>query len=112
MGTLGVVGAGTMGSGIAALGCVAGERTLLFDPVEGAAAKGAERARKELAGGAERGKWKAGREELLEVVDSIEGLAPCDIVIEAAPERLPLKQELFGQLRALAPEAVLASNTS
>ncbi|HEY8638256.1 MAG TPA: 3-hydroxyacyl-CoA dehydrogenase family protein [Solirubrobacteraceae bacterium] len=112
MGTLGVVGAGTMGSGIAALGCVAGERTLLFDPVEGAAEKGAERARKELAGGAERGRWEAGREELLETVDALEGLAPCDVIIEAAPERLPLKQELFVALRALAPEAVLASNTS
>ena len=48
------------GRGIAALGCVAGRDTVLYDPIPEALAKGEERARKELAGGAERGRWTPG----------------------------------------------------
>jgi 3-hydroxybutyryl-CoA dehydrogenase len=109
---IGVVGAGTMGSLIAALGCVAGRETLLHDPIAEALEKGVERARTELAGGAERGRWDAGLEERLRPAPSLEDLAPCEIVIEAAPERLELKRDLFAKLRALSPEAVLATNTS
>ena len=55
--TIGVVGAGTMGSGIAQLAAFSGARALLVDPVPGAAERGAERARAGLAKGAERGRW-------------------------------------------------------
>jgi 3-hydroxybutyryl-CoA dehydrogenase len=48
----------------------------------------------------------------LRAVDRLEDLAGCDIVIEAAPERLELKRELVARLGAVAPGAVLASNTS
>jgi 3-hydroxybutyryl-CoA dehydrogenase len=109
---LGVVGAGTMGSLIAALGCVAGRDTLLHDPIPEALAAGIERARKELAGGAERGRWDAGLESRLRAAETLEDLSACEIVIEAAPERLDVKHELFGKLRRLAPEAILATNTS
>jgi 3-hydroxybutyryl-CoA dehydrogenase len=109
---LGVVGAGTMGSLIAALGCVAGRETLLYDPIPEALAKGMETARKELAGGAERGRWDAGLESNLRAAESLQDLSGCEIVIEAAPERLDLKHEIFGALREVAPEAVLATNTS
>src|SRR4051812_49702995 len=109
---LGVVGAGTMGSLIAALGCVAGRDTLLFDPIPEALEKGVERARKELAGGAERGRWDAGLESKLRTAGSLEDLAQCEIVIEAAPERLDLKHELFGTLRGLSDDVILATNTS
>jgi 3-hydroxybutyryl-CoA dehydrogenase len=109
---LGVVGAGTMGSLIAALGCVAGRDTLLFDPIPEALEQGIERARKELAGGAERGRWDAGLEAKLRPAGKLEDLRDCEIVIEAAPERLDLKHELFTALREVAPEAILATNTS
>ena len=52
-----MVGAGTMGAGIAQLACLAGSRTLLHDPVPEALESGAERIRDGLAKGAERGRW-------------------------------------------------------
>lgn len=114
---IGVLGAGTMGSGIAQLAARSGARTLLHDPVPPALAKGAERAvqglRKEAA------KGRLGPEQAdaacarLEPVDSLAAFADCDLVIEAAPERLELKHELYGRLSEIvAPNCVLASNTS
>jgi 3-hydroxybutyryl-CoA dehydrogenase len=101
-----------MGSLIAALGCVARRETLLYDPIPEALRKGVETARAERAGGAERGRWDAGLERHLRAVESIEDLAGCEIVIEAVPERLDLKHEIFGALRDFVPDAVLATNTS
>lgn len=114
---VGVVGAGTMGAGIAQLACLAGARTLLQDPVPDALARGAGAVRANLAKGAERGRWSAGDAEAaaarLEPVDSIAALAPCEVVIEAAPERLDVKRELFARLSEIvAPDCVLATNTS
>jgi 3-hydroxybutyryl-CoA dehydrogenase len=110
---LGVVGAGTMGAGIAQLGCAAGMRTLLHDPVADALAGGADRVRGGLERWVEKGRVEDGAAGLLETVDSLEGLASCELVIEAAPERLELKRELFAELsRVCGPDAVLASNTS
>ena len=57
--TLGVAGAGTMGSGIAQLGCVAGMRTLLHDPVEDALQRGSERITRQLDREVERGRMTA-----------------------------------------------------
>jgi 3-hydroxybutyryl-CoA dehydrogenase len=114
---LGVVGAGTMGAGIAQLGCLAGMRTLVHDPVPGALERAADYVRNGLAKGAERGRWSpedadaaAGR---LELCERLEDLAECGLVIEAAPERPDLKRELFEKLSAICgDDAVLASNTS
>ncbi len=115
---IGVVGAGTMGSGIAQLGCLSGARTLLHDPFPEALERGLSRIREHLSRGAERGRWSseaaaaaAGR---LEGVSSVEELAPCELVIEAAPERLEVKQELFGGLSegVVSEDCVLATNTS
>lgn len=113
--TLGVVGAGTMGSGIAQLGAQAGMRTLLFDPQVGAAARGADRARAGIARLVERGRLDGDAAQIgarLEVVDTLDALAPCELIVEAAPERLAVKHELFARLSRVAPAAVLASNTS
>jgi 3-hydroxybutyryl-CoA dehydrogenase len=109
---LGVVGAGTMGAGIAQLGCAAGMPTLLHDPVPKALEEGAARVRAGLAKWADKGRAEAGAAELLQPVESLGQLAPCELVIEAAPERPDLKRELFAELSALAPDAVLATNTS
>ena len=62
---LGVVGAGTMGAGIAQLGCAAGMETVLHDPVPEALERGAEQVRKGLAKWAEKGRADAGAAELL-----------------------------------------------
>ena len=115
---IGVAGAGTMGAGIAQLGALSGARTLLHDPVPEALARGEAQIRRHLERGAARGRWSeadaqaaAGR---LHTVGSLEEFAPCELVIEAAPERLELKRELFGRLaeHVVAEDCVLASNTS
>ena len=97
---LGVVGAGTMGAGIAQLGCLAGLETLLHDPVPGAL---------------ERGEYsiRMGLGARLTLRELLEDLAGCELVIEAAPERPELKRELFERLSEICgDDAVLASNTS
>ncbi|HEX5898059.1 MAG TPA: 3-hydroxyacyl-CoA dehydrogenase NAD-binding domain-containing protein [Solirubrobacteraceae bacterium] len=108
---IGVVGAGTMGAGIAQLAAAAGARTLLHDPVPDARDHGLA----QIADGLER--WRAkGRlvREPGEVAGAADlaALAQAGLIIEAAPERLELKRELFTALSAIAPGAVLASNTS
>ena len=113
MTTIGVVGAGTMGAGIAQLAAAAAFRTLLHDPVPEALDRGAESARRGLAKWAEKGRVGAGAAELLETASDLDDLAPCDLVIEAAPERAELKRDLFGALSLLCgDEVVLATNTS
>lgn len=113
---IGVVGAGTMGGGIAQLAAqAAGADTLLFDPARGAADAALGRIDAALERGVGRGRWSAeeagaarGR---LRIVPTLDDLAACDLVIEAAPERLEVKHELFARLAEVTP-AVLASNTS
>jgi 3-hydroxybutyryl-CoA dehydrogenase len=116
--TIGVAGAGTMGAGIAQLGCLSGARTLLHDPVPEALDRGLERIRTQLVRGAERGRWSsdeaAAAIERLEPAAAMDDLAPCELVIEAAPERLEVKRELFRRLSedVVSEECVLATNTS
>jgi 3-hydroxybutyryl-CoA dehydrogenase len=114
---IGVVGAGTMGSGIAQLAARSGARTLLHDPLAEALQRGAARARDGLAKEAAKGKLSAEEADAaaarIEPVEALEAMAECELVIEAAPERLDLKHELYGRLAEIvAPECVLASNTS
>jgi len=114
---VGVVGAGTMGGGIAQLAVLAGARTLLHDPDHAALDRGVETLRANLAKGAERGRWSATEAEAasarLEPTYTLEALEACELIIEAAPERLDLKRELFARLAEIvSPTCVLASNTS
>ena len=114
---VGVVGAGTMGAGIAQLGCLGRFETYLHDPVADALAAGATRLRDALVKGTERGRWSAAAAEAaaarLREAHGLEDLAGCELVIEAAPEDLDLKRELFGRLAAVCgAEAILATNTS
>jgi 3-hydroxybutyryl-CoA dehydrogenase len=114
---LGVVGAGTMGAGIAQLGCLAGMETQLHDPIPEALEKGTASIHANIDKGAERGRWSpddaAAAHELLTPAASLGELAGCELVIEAAPERLELKHELFAELGEICgPDAVLATNTS
>jgi len=110
---LGVVGAGTMGAGIAQLGCATGMSTRLHDPLPDALAAGERRVRDGLRRWAEKGRVDEDAASLLETVAGLEGLEGCGLVIEAAPERPELKRELFGELsRVCGADAVLATNTS
>lgn len=116
MSRLGVVGAGTMGAGIAQLGCLGGFQVSLHDPDAQALGSASDRISSALAKGAGKGLWSA--EEAARAVGALktvafEGLAGCDLVIEAAPEDLALKRELFARLEeTCGPDTVLASNTS
>jgi 3-hydroxybutyryl-CoA dehydrogenase len=114
---IGVIGAGTMGAGIAQLACRAGARTLLHDPIPEALERGAEKVRAGLSKEAEKGRLSqqdaTAASERLQTVDSLEALAPCELVIEAAPERPELKRELYERLSEIvSAECVLATNTS
>ncbi|MGA2010662.1 MAG: 3-hydroxyacyl-CoA dehydrogenase NAD-binding domain-containing protein [Solirubrobacteraceae bacterium] len=114
---LGVAGAGTMGAGIAQLGCVAGITTLLHDPDRDALARGRERIERQLERGVQRGRLTAAaardaRERLVAAAD-LDELSSCELVIEAAPERAEIKRALFAALsQIVSPECVLATNTS
>jgi len=112
-----VVGAGLMGSGIAAQCALAGHPVVLEDVSDAFVDAGLGRARRALDHAVERKEVDgARRDEALGRIAravGIEGAAAAGIVIEAAPEDLALKRALFRDLeRVVGPEAVLASNTS
>ncbi|HLI58936.1 MAG TPA: 3-hydroxyacyl-CoA dehydrogenase NAD-binding domain-containing protein [Solirubrobacteraceae bacterium] len=114
---VGVCGAGTMGAGIAQLVCQSGATALLHDPDAAALARGQARIRAGLARSAERGRLTGEQAERaaarLRAVDGIDGLRDAELVIEAAPESLSLKAELFKRVAAVVgTECVLATNTS
>jgi len=113
---IGVVGAGTMGQGIAQVLMTSGFEVQIFDVAEVAL----ERARSAINKGLEKlvAKQRLSEEERQAAVQrlatlmALEGLAGCEIIIEAAPENPKLKERLFRDLSTLAPNAILASNTS
>ncbi len=115
---IGVIGAGTMGAGIAQLAARSGARTILHDPLAEALARGAKYARDGL--GKEAAKGRLSSEEAdaaaarIEPVDDLAAFSPCELVIEAAPERLALKHEIYARLseEIVDAECVLATNTS
>ncbi len=112
-----VVGAGIMGSGIAAQSALAGCAVTLEDVSEELARRGLENARRALDSAVRRGRVSpASRDEALANIDTAIGLRRADaaqIVIEAAPENLELKRAIFAELEGAAhPSAILATNTS
>ncbi len=114
---IGVVGAGTMGAGIAQVAALGGYETRLHDPLKDALDTGIDRLHRALAKGATKGLWsEADAESAGDRVGAAKHLADlceCDLVIEAAPEDLGLKRELFASLAATCgPKAILATNTS
>jgi 3-hydroxybutyryl-CoA dehydrogenase len=114
---IGVVGAGTMGAGIAQVAALGGYETRLHDPIGTALETGMRRLHQSLAKGASKGMWSDAEANdastRVGATKSLGDLGECDLVIEAAPEDLELKRELFAALAdACGPEAILASNTS
>jgi 3-hydroxybutyryl-CoA dehydrogenase len=114
---IGVVGAGTMGAGIAQLAARSGAQTLLWDPAGDALEHGLARAREGIAREVARGRLSeeeaSGARERLLTTSGLEELAPCELVIEAVPERLEIKHALWRELGPIVSErCVLATNTS
>ena len=113
-----VVGAGTMGTGIAQVAARAGYRTEIFDVAAGAGPRALERVAESLARAVEKGRCTSQeREESLRrltVANDLDGSAAlADLIIEAAPEDLELKKQLFARIsKSARPEAILATNTS
>lgn len=118
IGTVVVVGAGTMGRGIAQVAALAGLRTVLTDLSAEALAKASASIASSLEKGVEKGKTpreaaEAARSLLSTSTDLAAAAAAADLVVEAVFEDLALKEDLFRRLDAAAPPAaILASNTS
>ncbi|MBB5715165.1 3-hydroxyacyl-CoA dehydrogenase NAD-binding domain-containing protein [Sphingomonas aerophila] len=117
MNTVGVIGAGQMGAGIAQVAAQAGYRVLLSDVSRERAEAGKAGIAKQLARQVDKEKITADARDtalaLIEPVDALSAMAPASLVIEAATEREPLKRQIFTEVGAvLASDAVLASNTS
>lgn len=117
MQTIGVIGAGQMGAGIAQVSAAAGARVLLADVSVERAEAGKAGIAKALDRLVAKEKLAVGESEdtlaRIEPVGSLEAMAPCDLVIEAATEREAIKRQIFGEAgKVLGADAILASNTS
>ena len=115
---VGVVGAGTMGHGIAQVAAMAGYSVKMYDVEPEFLERATERIRGNLEKGVELGKVDPGtRDRVIRAISTTTVLAEvadgADLVIEAAPEDAALKAEIFAELDSAAPpHAILASNTS
>ncbi|MCB1043111.1 MAG: 3-hydroxybutyryl-CoA dehydrogenase [Acidobacteria bacterium] len=115
--TIGVVGAGTMGNGIAHVFAQAGFNVILNDIKDEFVAKGMGTITKNLQRNVDKGRaTEADRDSVLARITcstNLNDLAACDLVVEAIIEQLDIKLELFRKLDAILPQhAILASNTS
>lgn len=116
--TIGVIGAGTMGRGIAYAAALGGYRTILEDVMPETLANGTAWIKRALEEGVTRGKVKpeesAAALARIETVSTVEeACREADFLIEAVPEEMELKLELYTLFDKFArPKAVLASNTS
>lgn len=112
-----VVGAGTMGAGIAQVAALHGFSVSLFDIEDDLVHRALERIRASLHKGVQLGKVSAADADQalarIRAAAALEDCAAARVVVEAAPEDLHLKRDLFRRLDALAPpDCLLASNTS
>jgi 3-hydroxybutyryl-CoA dehydrogenase len=114
---VGIVGAGTMGSGIAEIVASKGIPVTFVEIDEDAVERANERIRASLDRQVNRSRIDLGERDA--ILGRIHGdvdygaLADCDLVLEAVPEKLDLKQEVFEQIDAvIRPDAIIATNTS
>ncbi len=117
MKTVGVIGAGQMGAGIAQVSAQAGYAVLLSDVDQARAEAGKAGIAKQLARAVEKEKITAADAEAalarITCVGGTDAFAPCDLVIEAATEREAIKRQIFESVgKVLRADAILASNTS
>ena len=108
-----VVGAGTMGAGIAQVAAVAGHPVIVYDAVGGAATRAPDAIRDRVTRLVEKGRLEGPVDLRLEVAAELGDLAQARCVIEAVAEDLAVKRALFADLeKVVAPDCVLATNTS
>ncbi len=112
-----VVGAGTMGAGIAQVAAQAGHRVLLYDAQAGAVERAVGNIERLLQRGVEKGRLTESERDRtlrrLVAAGSMGDLAGAGLAIEAVVEDLEVKRSIFGELQSLLPDdAILASNTS
>jgi len=115
--SVGVLGCGLMGSGIAQVSAQAGFPTVVREVAQAPLDKGLAAVRRFLQGGVDKGKLAPAEMEKtlanLRGTTALSDLAECDLVIEAVSESLALKKELFGALDDICgPSTIVASNTS
>jgi 3-hydroxybutyryl-CoA dehydrogenase len=115
--TVGVLGCGLMGAGIAQVAAAAGFRTVVLEVNEAFLTKGMGRIEKFLAGGVDKGKMTA--EERDRILGNLSGttqytdMKDCDLVIEAIVENVDEKRKAYAQVEAVVgPHCLIASNTS
>lgn len=115
--TVGVVGCGLMGSGIAEVCARSGYDVVVREINDELLQKGMDRIKRSMSRGVERGKFT--QEEMNAALARIKGttemgdFAPCDLVIEAVVENMGVKKEVFAELDGICPpHAILATNTS
>ncbi len=114
---IGVIGAGTMGSGIAQVAASAGHKTILLDANQAALEKAEKGMKATLAKLIEKGKMKEADAESIQsriqYSTSIKDFKNCSLVIEAIIEKIEVKQQLFSELERIVDEdCILATNTS
>ncbi|MES2289035.1 MAG: 3-hydroxyacyl-CoA dehydrogenase NAD-binding domain-containing protein [Pseudomonadota bacterium] len=117
MKTIGVIGAGQMGAGIAQVSAAAGYRTLLSDRDVALAEKGKAGIAKALGRLVEKEKLTSEARDAtlakIETVGDTSGFGDCDLVIEAATEREEIKRAIFADVgKVMRADAILATNTS
>jgi 3-hydroxybutyryl-CoA dehydrogenase len=115
--TIAVIGAGTMGHGIAQVAAAAGFRVWLYDVDRESLARGISSIEANLAKGIQRGKLaEDDRDRTLQLIHGTTNLKECaaaDLIIEAAPEKLELKKDILRQLEFASDHPfIFASNTS
>ena len=115
--TIGVIGCGIMGSGIAQVVAQSGYRTIVREVDDETVAKGLGRIKTSLAAGVERGKVSRGERDTaisnLTGTTKLEDMSGCDLIIEAIVENIDAKREAFTILEAVVhSDTVFASNTS
>ncbi len=115
--SIGVVGAGQMGRGIAQVAAMANFQVIIFDVSEEALNFGLNFVKKQMEKGLAKGKWDQGKvdDTLARITGSLtlEDFSDCDLIVEAATENKSVKLDIFRKLDEVAkPEALLASNTS
>jgi 3-hydroxybutyryl-CoA dehydrogenase len=115
--TVGIVGCGLMGSGIAEVAARHGYQVIVSEVNDELLAKGLDRVRASLAKAVSRGKATQG--EIDEALARIQGttrledFAPCDLIVEAVTEDMALKKQIFAALDTICPpHTVISSNTS
>lgn len=115
--TIGIIGSGTMGSGIAQVAATAGCTVLVYDTNAAALDRSRGKLEKILARLIEKGRMneqqKAEIQSRISYVGQLKELSPCHLTIEAIIENIDVKQKVFAELETyLTNDAIIASNTS